>query len=64
MRGNIFVKSIEICLLEHLDDPAIYRYLYGHLCKLGSQYIDGKAWPSLGVSIPNDDKTYVLLFII
>ena len=58
MTVKIFVKSSEICLVEHLDEPALKRCLYGDLCNLGSQYIDGNSRFCLDISIPNEDKTF------
>ena len=42
-------------LVVHLEDPAIKRCLYGHLCNLGVQYKVGRSQSSSLMDTPKDE---------
>ena len=54
---SIVVSNLERGLVEHLEEPAIYLSLYGHLCSFGIQNKEARSDSSSLVSIPNEDRT-------
>ena len=51
------MSNLEKSLVEHLDEPAIYLSLYGHLCSFDIQNKEARSDLSSLVSIPNKDGT-------
>ena len=54
---RIVVNTLERCLVEHFEDPAMYRSLYGVLCNLGIQYNEGKFSSFSLMLIPKERRT-------
>ena len=58
------VSKIDTDLVEHFEEPAMKRCLYGFLCILGMQYKYGKSKSKFFVSKPKEARADLWLSII